>query len=90
MTNVFRLKVVINRCYGGFGLSKKAIALMKEYRKEYDYSTIERHDPVLVRVVEELGDEANGECSKLKVEEITFGYAINDYDGKETVDSYGG
>lgn len=87
MTEIIRLKVVINRCYGGFGLSKKAIALMKEYGIEYDYNTTERHDPVLVRVVEELGDEANGEFSKLKVEEITFGYHIHDYDGKETIET---
>jgi hypothetical protein len=33
---------------------------------------VERHDPVLVQVVEELGEKAGGEISKLKVIEIPY------------------
>jgi hypothetical protein len=64
-------KIVINRCYGGFGLSKEA---MVEYvaRKgtsvsEYD---IMRDDSDLVAVVEEFGRAANGPHANLAVVEI--------------------
>jgi hypothetical protein len=53
----------------------------------------ERDDPVLVRVVEELGDAANGQCAKLKIEDVPAGtlWRIDEYDGNESVatqDSY--
>lgn len=55
----------------------------------YDYNSyksIARHDKRLVQVVEELGDEANGRCSKLRIEEISSRtYRISEYDGLETV-----
>jgi hypothetical protein len=46
-----------------------------------------RADPLLVRVVEELGEEANGSFAKLKVVEIPDGvdYQIDDYDGVESI-----
>lgn len=48
---------------------------------------VDRSDPDLVAVVEELGDEANGMCAQLKVVEIPDGIAweINEYDGLESV-----
>lgn len=54
---------------------------------------ISRTDPVLVRVVEELGESANGEHARLRVAEVTAGvrYRIDEYDGREsvmTVDDY--
>jgi len=84
-------KVVYNTCFGGFGLSKKAIARLTElgvvYSSEYDYAyCMKRHDPLLVQVVEELGDQAGADYSKLMVEEIGSPlYIIQDYDGSETV-----
>lgn len=53
----------------------------------------ERDDPVLVQVVEELGDAANGEYAKLKIEDVSKGtlWRIDEYDGNEhvaTQDSY--
>jgi len=47
----------------------------------------ERNDPLLVQVVEELGDEANGKFSKLKVVEVDddVKWEIDDYDGNEEV-----
>lgn len=127
-------KVVLNGCYGGFGLSPKAEKLYWErkldkevfayefncekssYRKISDierarnwntYFTtkdlgdvvenfplqesfcvqdIPRHDPVLVKIVEELQGEANGECAKLVVAEINAPmYRIEDYDGWESI-----
>lgn len=48
---------------------------------------IARHDPILVQVVEELGEAASGACSKLLLEEVPSGtgYRIDDYDGYESV-----
>lgn len=47
----------------------------------------ERHDPTLIQVVEELGEEASGDCAKLKIVEIPDGvnYEIAEYDGFEHV-----
>ncbi len=48
---------------------------------------IERNDPVLVQVVEELGDRANGSHARLQIEELPAGtlYRIDEYDGNESV-----
>ena len=123
------MKVIINKCYGGFGLSNKAIIEyaklkgiklyseetsllttmhytipIKEYKKLYEqdkkkgnwkksnafcfsYSDIERNDPLLVKVVESLGEEANGRFAELKIVEIPDGikYSIEEYDGMEHI-----
>lgn len=49
---------------------------------------IPRDDVNLVRVVEELGEEANGRFAKLKIVEVPDGveWEIKDYDGWETVE----
>lgn len=54
---------------------------------------IERGDPALIQVIEELGDAANGRCAKLAIEDVPAGtaYRIDEYDGNESVatkDSY--
>lgn len=46
---------------------------------------VERHDPVLVQVVEELGDKANGKYAKLRIAEVSGAYRIDEYDGFESV-----
>ncbi len=48
---------------------------------------IDRADPVLAQVVEELGDRANGSHAKLRIEELPAGtlYRIDEYDGIESV-----
>ena len=48
---------------------------------------IDRSDPLLVKVVEELGEEANGSCASLKIIEIPNGveWEIEEYDGNEWV-----
>lgn len=50
-------------------------------------SEIPRDDPTLIRLVEEMGDEASGEHAKLKIVEIPDGVAweIEEYDGYEHV-----
>lgn len=134
------MKVVINRCFGGFGLSLKGqkrlgdllgenIYFYKqtkysfqdeidEYQKVVDLNddnifihavtkdfgettkgenlneyyfkiwNLERNDSKLIQVIEELGEEANGRCSRLKVVEIPDGidYEISDYDGMERIE----
>ena len=48
---------------------------------------IDRDDPVLIRVIEELGDRANGRYAQLKIIEIPADveWYIEEYDGKEHV-----
>ena len=84
-------KVVINSCYGGFGLSDKAIARLKdlglEFRWEHD---IPRHHPLLVQVVEELGEKASGSYASLEVLEINSKlYQVTEYDGLEGIKTPG-
>lgn len=145
------MKIVINKCYGGFGLSPKAIARLAELRgqkayffvggigsrprvqvpmeeatglfwyayntptpkpsptaaewaemslddrivhnaaantEDIDDSRNNRTDPLLIQVVEELGDEASGRCAELRIIEIPDGidYDISEYDGMESVE----
>ncbi len=48
---------------------------------------LKRTDPILIRVIEELGEEANGDHADLRIEEIQTGirYRIDEYDGSERV-----
>lgn len=57
---------------------------------KYDFP---RTDPVLVQVVEELGDAADGPFAALAIEDVAEGtrYRIDEYDGLErvmTIDDY--
>lgn len=84
------MKIVINICYGGFGLSPKALMILDAElgigRDDPHHKALARHDPLLVRVVEQLGDEANGHSASLKVIEISDDrYHIEEYDGWEGV-----
>lgn len=131
------MKVVINICFGGFGLSTKAmkraiaegaagievhdeqkytggkgrgLGLGREpfcdagdgyevgwikdmlYKDDKVYTHKDhndecRSDPVLVRIVEEMGVDANGEFSELKVVEVPDGaeWEISEYDGSEHI-----
>lgn len=82
------MKVVINQCFGGYGLSDKAYELLGQAGFSRQ-DTIPRHDPNLVRVVEILGKEANASYSNLQVIEIPFdsedGWSIEEYDGFESI-----
>ncbi len=83
--------VVINDCYGGFGLSQRA---QSEYcrlagitEKDFHDRDIPRDDPYLVKVVKELGMGANGAHSNLKIVEIPgdVDWLVQEYDGAEWV-----
>lgn len=131
------MKIVINRCYGGFGLSEEAVKRYfeikdqpvwpekgkfglitywivppdermtvkegadfyrmsdderREHNRLYSEQTVcpnhlDRDDPVLVQVVEELGEKANGGYAELKVVEVPddVHWEIQEYDGMEKV-----
>lgn len=85
--------VVVNRCFGGFGVSQEGIEYLRkhgvEFEDEYslDYD-VPRHHPILIQMVRELGSErASGRYAKLEV--IDLGdcpqYLIDEYDGFEDV-----
>jgi len=50
-------------------------------------SSCKRDDPILIKVVEQLKEQASGECSKLKIVEIPdyVDYIIEEYDGYEHI-----
>ena len=105
------MKIVINKCHGGFGLSEKALyryaelagftlvvgektSLYTQYYKDevsddnyFSNYEIKRDDPILIQVVEELGEESHNRYSDLKVVEIPdgVGWTIEEYDGMEWV-----
>ena len=140
-----KMKVVINKCYGGFGISQKAVKMLlkmnstaidkkplekyfgwngipdfktskryngeKEYvfdgehyyqtyldyvlfdeefsyriKDNYEHPEIRSH-PDLIKVIEELGKEANGDCAELVIVEIPddVKYEIDEYDGMESI-----
>ena len=84
------MKVVINTCFGGFGLSDEALARYNELAgTDLDYwpYTEERNNPLLVQVVEELGAKANDFCADLKIVDIPddVEWYIHEYDGLESV-----
>ena len=129
------MKIVINKCYGGFGLSEtgmmryaeiKGITLYPERKHSYikyyivppdqrirglgdafykmsleqrqehnekyrsqalNQYEIERNDPALIQVIEELGESAYGAHAELSIVEIPddVSWEIEEYDGKEWI-----
>jgi hypothetical protein len=88
-------KVVLNKCWGGFGLSDRAkealaVSLKAEITEELAFeiakSTAWRSRPELIKVIESLGEDANGPYAKLMIVEIPANVAwyIRDNDGAET------
>jgi hypothetical protein len=84
-------RIVINDCYGGFGLSDRAII---EYKKlagitdaDFYDRDIPRDDPYLVKIVKEMGMSANGAHANLKIVEVPAGvdWIVSEYDGAEWV-----
>lgn len=53
----------------------------------FNENDLDRTDPILVQVVEMLGDKANGKYADLKIRELPKGtkYRIHEYDGNESV-----
>ena len=82
-------KVVYNACYGGFGLSEKAVEYLRLIHEVFVSQDCElpRHDPRLVDVVESLGSAvASMDGAYLRVKVIKGDtYRIEDIDGFESV-----
>lgn len=80
------MRVVINTCYGGFSLSDKAEQEYQNRTGHEDSYLVDREDPVLINIIEEMGTEAAGTFAKLKILEIPdVEYSIHEYDGLESI-----
>lgn len=86
----FSMKVIVNQCYGNFGLSQQAISVLAS--RGYDVENKDDDDlrvsPEVIAVVEELGKLANAKKADLHVIEVPLPqdqWYIMDYDGSETV-----
>jgi hypothetical protein len=84
-------KIVINTCFGGFGLSEESL---EDYRKRknitdknFYHRDIPRDCPVLVAMVEEGGTDVDCAYSDLRIVEIPddVNWYIEEYDGMEHV-----
>lgn len=91
------MKVVINDKVGKFSLSEKALNKLNElggneywdgYWDDYCIDPEYRSHPLLIQVVEELGEEANGEDARLKIVEIPDNtlFYINNFEGSEWIE----
>jgi hypothetical protein len=84
-------RIVINDCYGGFGLSDAAISKYKEMAgitaNDFHDRDVPRDDPYLVKIVKEMGSLANGGYANLKIVEVPgdVDWIIQEYDGAEWV-----
>jgi hypothetical protein len=89
-------KIVINACFGGFGLSDEAIAMYRERKgitagERATYADeLARDDADLIAVVEALGADADTRYSELKVVEVPIwlrekGWSVEEYDGWEHI-----
>ena len=86
------MKIVINRCYGGFGLSDEALALLSELKGHQVFASSflpdrMRLDKDLVTVVEQLGERANGDYADLQIVSINKPFRIVEYDGAERIET---
>lgn len=89
------MKMILNKCYGGFHLSDKAETMFAKVIGVdaedfgYDFADDYRTHPSLIAIVEELGKEAyDDEVSELVVLELsdnTTDWFVDEYDGYETV-----
>ena len=83
------MKMVINRCYGGFFISDWCAAQLNipvdKYGPEY---FPERNDPKFVELVKNHPDKVSGRMAKLKVVSIpdnATDWQLHDYDGAESI-----
>ena len=115
------MEIVVNRDYGGFGISDEAYEKLIEWgvpvvdkdaegcgqnemifrhSDEYvekfgtltgryfdDFLNKDRTNPLLIKVIKELGDKANDRFASLEIVEIPDGieYTIDEYDGWEKI-----
>jgi hypothetical protein len=95
MTNNDMVRVIYNACYGGYCLSEKAIKRYWEIKGEpqpanwWEYHDLQRYDPILLQVIDEIGlaEASESRYAKLAIRELPRGtkYYIKEYDGYECV-----
>ena len=91
------IEILYNTSYGGWGISDKAIELYKlrnvndnSMALEYEcHELLSRTDPILIQIYNELGDEMNTKCCKIRIKKIPKKYEnyyyISEYDGRESI-----
>ena len=82
------MKIAINKCYGGFGLSEEAYKFLGLEWDGYGYAfKDDRSNPRLIECIESIGKKANGRFAKLEVIEIPddVEFEIEEYDGIEWI-----
>lgn len=80
-----RITLVEAKNWSSMSLTER-LAYNKKHSEQTWYDrNVSRHDPILVQVVEELGDKASGHCAKLAIAEVSGPYRIDEYDGSESV-----
>lgn len=77
------MKIIINKSHGSFEFSEAAILLGLARGGD----TTSRVCPVMAQIVEELGDEASGRFSELKIVDVPddVNWVVKDYDGCEWI-----
>ena len=86
------MKILINGCYGGFGISDEAKAEYKRRTGEkLPYCDDNRYNPILIQIREEFGrTQFSGHCASICIETIDEIYkdyhTINEYDGIESIE----
>lgn len=86
------MKVVYNRCFGGFSLSEDFIEKYPQF-KDYDYcwhnDTDKRSDEDFISALENFGlEKASGRFACLDIIELpknTTDWEIEEYDGSESI-----
>lgn len=85
------MKIVLNKCFGGYSLSEEAYKYLglvwDDFGFEFDN---DRTNEKLIKRIEALGEKANGSCAYLGIVEIPddVEYYIDNYDGFETAKEY--
>jgi hypothetical protein len=92
-------EIVLNVCYGGFGLSDTVRVLYQKATTDvirpawWDIdSDVSRDDPVLLRIIKAVGLDQSADTLYAKLEMVEIpddvpedGWVIRDYDGHEWV-----
>jgi len=81
------IKFMYNASYGGFSFSKKAMAMYHEATG--NHSIVSRKDEIMINIVEQLKNKANGPHAKIKIVNVPIKFenciVCDEHDGYETV-----
>jgi hypothetical protein len=80
------MRILLNRCYGGFGFSDEFIEFLKSHGITKHNGLDVRTDERIIDLAMEFGlEKASGPRAKLKIREIPpfYEYEVDEYDGQE-------